>query len=151
MEATGAWTTAETRAFLTSEEGTVPLRLACHTVDDHLWLLSLWYLFRDDTLLCATSASADVVRYIESNPNVAFEVSVDTPPYFGVRGRGTASVSPDEDKQLLTTLLERYLGGTDSSLANRLLSKDRTEVVVRINPTKLYTWDFSERMTDVVE
>lgn len=150
MEITGAWTAEETRAFLTSEAGTVPLRLACHTPRDELWILSLWYAFRDDCLLCATATDADVVEFLDHDPNVAFEVSVEDPPYFGVRGRGEITMEPDDDKRLLRDLLHRYLGGTDSALGSRLLDDRREEVVIRIEPSHLSTWDFTERMTDVV-
>lgn len=150
MEVTGAWTAEEMRAFLTSDAGTVPLRLACHTPRDELWMLSLWYAFRDGCFLCATAADADLVTFLDHDSRVAFEVSVEDPPYFGVRGRGEATVEPDDEKQLLRELLDRYLGGTESSLADRLLAEDREEVVVRIEPTHLSTWDFSERMADAV-
>lgn len=150
MEVTGAWTADETRAFLTSDEGTVPVRLACHTPTGELWMLSLWYIFRDDRLLCATSADADVVEFLEHDSRVAFEVSVNEPPYFGVRGRGEVTVQPDEEKTLLRELLHRYLGGTESRLARRLLGDDREEVVLRIEPTQLSTWDFTGRMADAV-
>ncbi|WP_255198577.1 pyridoxamine 5'-phosphate oxidase family protein [Halorarius litoreus] len=151
MEVTGAWTAEETRAFLSSDAGTVPARLACHTTADELWMLSLWYTFCDGCLLCATAASADVVRFLRHDPRVAFEVSVDRPPYRGVRGRGEATVLPDEDKQLLRELLERYLGGTDSALADRLLAADREEVRIRIEPTTLSTWDYTDRMADAAD
>jgi hypothetical protein len=150
MEVTGAWTAEETRAFLTSEAGCVPLRLACHTPSGGLWILSLWYALREDCLVCATGADADVVTFLEHDPHVAFEVSVDEPPYFGVRGRGEATVEPDDDKRLLRDLFDRYLGGTDSALADQLLATDREEVVVRIDPTRLSTWDFTDRMADAV-
>ncbi|MFB6117002.1 pyridoxamine 5'-phosphate oxidase family protein [Halosegnis sp.] len=148
MRVTGDWAETETRAFLTSDDGRVPLRLACRTPAGGLWMLSLWYQWRDGGLDCATSASADVVEYLAHNDGVAFEVSVNEPPYRGVRGAGTADVSPDEDKQLLRELLDRYLDGTDSPLAGRLLREEREEVHVRINPEKVYTWDFSDRMRE---
>ena len=143
---TGAWDRAETEAFLTAE--TVPIRLSCHTRSGDLWMLSLWYRYRDGALWCATSASADVVDYLASDDRVAFEISTNEPPYKGVRGNGTASVEADPDKELLRDLLERYLDGTDSPLAERLLSPAREEVRVRIDPARLYTWDFTDRMTD---
>jgi len=144
MEPTGAWDRERTETFLQSE--TIPIRLSCHTQADVLWMLSLWYLYRDDALWCATSASADVVDYLTGDDRVAFEISTNDPPYKGVRGNGTASIEADPDKTLLKELLERYLGGTDSPLAERLLSPERDEVRIRIDPTKMYTWDFSERM-----
>ncbi|WP_253738269.1 pyridoxamine 5'-phosphate oxidase family protein [Halohasta salina] len=147
MEPTGAWDRERTEAFL--EGRTIPVRLACHTRADTLWMLSLWYLYRDGALWCATSASADVVDYLAGDNRVAFEISTNEPPYKGVRGNGTASVDADTDKDLLRELLERYLGGTDSPLAEQLLSPDREEVRIRIDPARIYTWDFSERMTGV--
>ena len=41
-------------------------------------------------------------------------------------------------------MLERYLGGTDSELAEILLAPGREEV--RIEVGRAYTWDFSDRM-----
>ena len=141
---TGAWSKAEAESYLT--ETTVPIRLACRTPSGGLWMLSLWYRYRDGAFHCATGADADIVRYLESDSGVAFEVSNDEPPYKGVRGAGTAAIEPDDDSALLEELLVRYLGGTDSRLANRLLDPDREEVRIRIEPTKLYAWDFTDRM-----
>jgi len=142
----GAWDAAETEAFLDS--ATVPLRLSCHANGESLWMLSLWFLYRDDALWCATSANADVVDYLADDDHVAVEISTNDPPYKGVRGNGAASVEADPEKALLRELLARYLGGTDSALADRLLSPERDEVRIRIDPNRLYTWDFSDRMSE---
>ncbi len=77
----GAWDAGETERFL--ESSTVPLRVACRTPDDEPWLLSLWYLYRDGALWCATGADADVVRYLRHDDGVAFEASTNHPPYRG--------------------------------------------------------------------
>jgi nitroimidazol reductase NimA-like FMN-containing flavoprotein (pyridoxamine 5'-phosphate oxidase superfamily) len=148
MRVTGDWSRGAVESFLTSEAGRVPIRLACHTGDGKLWMLSLWYRWRDGGFDCATSASARVVSYLREDDRVAFEASVNTPPYRGVRGNGTATVTPDEDKELVRALLERYLGGTDSELATWLLSPQREEVHVRVEPAHLYSWDFSDRMPE---
>jgi hypothetical protein len=111
-------------------------------------MLSLWYLLRDDALWCATSAEADLVTFLETDAGVAFEVSENEPPYRGVRGSAEATVYPDEGKDLLRDLLERYLGGTDSRLARRLLDEGREEVRIRIDPTRTHTWDYTSRMRD---
>lgn len=145
----GAWTAAEATTYL--QDTTVPIRLGCRTPDDGLWMLWLWYRYRDVAFHCATSATTDVVRYLDADPAVAFEVSDNDPPYRGVRGSGTASIESDGDKELLRALLERYLGGTDNALADRLLVEDREEVRISIEPTTRYTWDFTERMADAVE
>jgi nitroimidazol reductase NimA-like FMN-containing flavoprotein (pyridoxamine 5'-phosphate oxidase superfamily) len=142
---TGVWSEAEVETFL--ETTTVPIRLACRTPAGGLWMLSLWYRFEDSRLACATSADADIVEYLRADDGVAFEVSVNDPPYRGVRGSGTVRIEPDHDKELLRALLERYLGGTDSPLADTLLSEDREEVRLLIEPDRLYSWDFSGRMS----
>ena len=144
MDLTGDWNRETTEAFL--REQTIPVRLACRRPDGGLWMLSLWYRYRDDQLACATGAGARVVSYLREDPAVAFEVSTNEPPYRGVRGSGTASIEPDENKRVLRSLLERYLGGTDSALASQLLTPDRDEVQIRIDIERAYTWDFSDRM-----
>jgi hypothetical protein len=143
---TGAWSADELAAFL--DRTTVPLRLACHTPADRLWLVALWFAYRDETFVCATARDATVVDYLEHDPMVAFEVSTNDPPYRGVRGNGTARVEPDDDLSTLRELIERYLGGTDSTLAGRLLDADREEVAIVLEPERLYSWDFTERMRD---
>lgn len=154
MRRTGPWSESETAAYL--REATVPVRLSCRTPEDRPWMLSLWYEWAETPdgtpeLRCATGADADVVRYLRHDSEVAFEVSENDPPYRGVRGRGTATIEPDEGKALLRSLLERYLGGADNALGERLLSADREEVRIRVSPDRLHTWDFTERMRDVAD
>lgn len=146
-ELTGTWDRDRLRAFL--EETVVPLRLACTTPSDRLWMVSLWYRFDDGQFVCATSKRADLVRYLDHDPHVAFEVSTNEPPYKGVRGNGSVAIEADADKAVLRSLIERYVGGTDSAFARRLLDDDRDEVALSVAPERLYTWDFSSRMRDV--
>ncbi|QIO23750.1 pyridoxamine 5'-phosphate oxidase family protein [Haloarcula sp. JP-L23] len=141
---TGPWSDEELTDFL--ESTTVPIRIGCRRPDGDPWMLSLWYRYEDDTLQCATAADANVVGYLEHDDVVSFEVSTNDPPYRGVRGNGTATVTPDEGKATLRALIHRYLGGTDSPLAERLLSPDRHEVTITITPDRLHSWDYSSRM-----
>ena len=85
-----------------------------------------------------TGASATVVEYLREDPEVAFETSTNDLPYRGVRGAGTTSIAPGEDKTVLRSLIERYLGDTDSQLANYLLSPDRDEVRITIDIERTY-------------
>ena len=179
MHVRGQLSSADLAAFL--EQTAIPLRLACRTPQDNLWMCSLWFRLvtaegvgdepmddeaatggstadeatanetADDNwrLQCATSASADVVSFLESDPNAAFEVSTNRPPYAGVRGRGTVSIEPDPEKETLRDLLERYLGGTDSQLATTLLDPEREEVTLTLEPAVVYGWDYASRMGDI--
>lgn len=144
VEYTGRWSADQVAAFL--DRTVVPLRLACQTPAGRLWMVALWFRFRDEGFECATASDATVVEYLRHDSGVAFDVSTNDPPYMGVRGSGRAAVEPDEDKQVLGALLERYLGGADSPLAERLLDPARDEVVLRIEPDRLFSWDYTGRM-----
>ncbi len=144
MDVRGSLSRSELETLL--ETTAVPVRLACHRPDDSLWMLSLWFRYREETIECATATSADVVAFLERDPAVAFEVSTNDPPYRGVRGNGTATVEPDPEKAVLRKLLERYLETTDGPLARRLLSDDRDEVTISIDLETVYGWDYSGRM-----
>ncbi|AFO58076.1 MULTISPECIES: pyridoxamine 5'-phosphate oxidase [Natrinema] len=141
----GAWTEADVETFL--RETTVPIRLGTRRPDGSLWLVTLWVRYRDGTLECATQANADVVRFLRNDPEIGFDISTNDIPYRGIRGTGTADIEPD-GKPVLRDLVERYLGGTDSPLAEWLLAEDREEVTIRIEPREVYSWDYSDRMGD---
>ena len=143
METTGPWDRDRVDEFL--DGARIPVRIGCRTPRDAPWIVSLWFSW-DGAINCATSASADLAAFLEHDNHVSFEVSTNDPPYKGVRGRGRANVSPDADKELLRSLLERYLGGTDNSTGDRLLRSEREEIRVRIEPERLHSWDYSGRM-----
>jgi hypothetical protein len=134
--------------FLEKHHG--PLRLACISTSGWLVILSLWYLTSGEKLYCASTNSAKVISYLAKHPNCAFEVSTDNPPYVGVRGQGVAILKPELGGAILRRLLERYLHGTTSKLARRLLQKERLEVAIEITPRSSFMWDYTERMRDSI-
>jgi nitroimidazol reductase NimA-like FMN-containing flavoprotein (pyridoxamine 5'-phosphate oxidase superfamily) len=140
----GPWSREQLAQFL--DEALMPLRIGCRRPDGGLWMLSLWYDFENGVFLCATGSDSDIARFLREDAAVSFELSTNRPPYMGVRGNGTATLEPDTEKELLTTLLDRYLGGADSELAELLLADDREELVIKIEPDRLFTWDFTDRM-----
>lgn len=148
-ELSGAWSEDEVTAFL--QEVTVPVRIATCRPDGSLWPVTVWYQYRNGVFECATRATADLVRILENDPSVGIDVSTNEPPYSGIRGTGTAVLSEDGGEEVLRDLVQRYLGGTDSSLAQRLLGGDRQEALIRIDPEEIYSWDYSDRMRDVSE
>ena len=156
MDPTGPWDRDRVDDYLA--EARVPVRLGCRTPSDRPWIVSLWFAWDPDAgadadadspsgaIRCATSADADLVEFVAHDDEVSFDVSTNDPPYKGVRGRGRATVRPDEGKDLLRTLLTEYLGGVDNPTGERLLRPEREEVEIRIEPERLHTWDYSGRM-----
>jgi len=140
----GAWDEDDVAQFL--REATIPIRLCARRPNGSHWLVALWYRYRDGRLECATGAEADLVGFLRRNPEVAFDVSTNRIPYRGVRGSGTVTLAPDTEKTVLRSLLDRYVGRTDTPLGRELLRDGRDEVCITIDPEDVYSWDFSSRM-----
>jgi nitroimidazol reductase NimA-like FMN-containing flavoprotein (pyridoxamine 5'-phosphate oxidase superfamily) len=140
----GPWSKDEAWAFL--EGAVIPLRLA--VTDGSGWplVLSLWFVADGDELLVATRPTSVVAQRLAEAPRCAFEVAGDQPPYRGVRGRAEVTIDRGAGAATLTRLLERYLGGTDSPLAARLLRGADDEVCLRLRPVSLVSWDYRGRM-----
>ncbi len=83
---------------------------------------------------------------LKQDPLCGFEIAPDTIPYHGVRGQGRVTLTRTGAGELLERLIHRYLEGTDSTLAQWLLSRADQEYAVRIAPTWATSWDFSHRM-----
>lgn len=132
------------------KEVQIPLRLSCVTESGWPMVLSLWYVYIDGKLYCATVEMAKVVKYLRAEPRCAFEVAADEPPYCGIRGQARATISKPRGVEILKMLLERYLGGANSSLAKKLLKEGRSEVAIELQPINHTIWDFTDRMQDAV-
>lgn len=143
----GPWSAARVSRWL--EETRIPLRLACTTGSGWPAIVSLWFQLEDGALWCATPASARVTSYLEGDSRCAFEVATSEIPYRGLRGQGRARIEPEEGRRVLRALIQRYLGDEDSELARWLLGRTEPEVALRIEPLRIYTWDYSERMQDL--
>ncbi len=136
---------AEHGDFLSASR--VPLRLGILDEDGGPRVLSLWYLWQDGALWCATSPKAWVVERLRADPRCGFEVAGDAPPYRGVRGRGRAVLDPARGEAILGALVDRYLGTRETRFARWLLARSAGEMAIRIVPEKLSQWDYSRRMT----
>ena len=141
----GPYSLVEAERYL--RDTVVPLRLACTTSTGWPLVLSLWYLYRDGALWCATSPRALILRHLEHDGRCGFEVAPNEPPYRGVRGQAQAALIRGAGGGLLEQLIQRYLGTTDSPLARQLLSRAAEEVAIRLTPTRLSSWDYRRRMT----
>jgi len=124
----------------------IPIRIASNGASGHPIMASLWFLPQGDKLWCATQKSANMASLLARDPRCAFEVSVEDPPYRGVRGTGLATLHDDRGEEILYALIERYLGSTDSKFARSLLKRAGQETAIAIEPQTLVSWDFEARM-----
>lgn len=143
----GPWTAAQINSFLAVTRW--PLRLACQGSDGFPRVVSVWFRLQDDALECVSHRDSALVRMLERDARVAFEVSPNEPPYYGVRGQAHARLQALGNSNALDDLVERYLQDRNSRVARWLLSRKAEEVLVRLTPERLFSWDYRERMTDV--
>jgi len=140
-----AWTAAQAVEFL--DDTRVPLRVSTLDAEGYPHITSLWSLYVDGHWLSCTQRSAVVCRHLRRNPRVGFEVAVCAPPYRGLSGQGEATVLEEDATALLGTLADRFLEGRDQRLRQWLLSRASTEVIIRIEPRRVTSWDFRRRMS----
>ncbi|MDG2051118.1 MAG: pyridoxamine 5'-phosphate oxidase family protein [Myxococcota bacterium] len=146
MTIKGPWSQQQITQFF--EEVRVPLRIACNGLSGNPVLASLWYLPEDGRLWCATQSQSSAARLIAQDGRCAFEVSLETIPYRGVRGQGSATLDPSRGEEVLRRLIDRYIAGTAPQLAQTLLQRLDTETAIVITPDTLVAWDFTERMIE---
>ena len=139
-----SWNQQTIAAFLRAT--VIPVRLACTDSGGAPLICSLWYVYQDDAIWCATQQSANIVTLLERQPQCGFEIAPDSMPYRGVRGQGRVTLLIEEGPGLLLQLIDRYLGDRDSGFSKWLIEKSSTEVAIKIEPDWLTSWDFSKRM-----
>jgi len=141
----GPWSARGAVEYL--DRARIPLRLA--TLSESGWpsVTSLWFVRDGDELLCATQRDAAVARALRREPRCGFEVGVEDPPYHGVRGQARARVDAAGAPDVLAMLIARYLGDTRTDFARWLISRADREVVLRLVPERIISWDYRARMT----
>lgn len=146
MKTTGPWNDEQIEQFLS--ECRVPLRLATHGQSGFPMLVSLWFVPLEGRLWCATRGDAHIAALVERDERCAWEVSLETPPYRGVRGSAIARVVPERGREILERLIDRQGIDRDSDFAAFLLSRADDEVAIEIEPRTRVSWDFTKRMRD---
>ncbi len=144
FEIKGPWSREQVDSYLGSTR--VPLRLACVGQDGFPRVVSVWFKYADGCLLCASHKDSQLVNLLRRSQKVGFEVAPNEPPYYGVRGQGTAEISEDGGAEMLQQLIDRFLGDSNESLAEWLTSRAEDEVLIRIELQRVFTWDYRERM-----
>lgn len=132
------------------QESRIPLKLAFNNNQGVPGIVSLWFSYEDGKLRCVTHRAAWVLKCLEHNRRVGFEISTHDIPYRGVRGHGSATVTPLGGSDLLLRLILKYLGTEDCHLARWLLKRSEAERVITIEIDQLSSWNYRDRMADLV-
>ncbi len=112
--------------------------------------VSLWYVYLEERIFCATQRNAKIIEYLSGNPKCGFEVAGDLPSYRGVSGWGYAILDKVRGVEILCMLIKKYLRDEKSSLAYFLLRRNENEMAIEITPLSMFSYDYSDRMKDIV-
>ena len=129
-------------------EAITPLRFSCMTPSGFPSIISLWYLYKDGKIYCATQKNAKVISYIKENNKCAFEITTGQFPYKGIRGHGIVNLREDIAIETLNALIDRFIGNKESFLSRYLLKRKDEEIAIEITPSRLFPWDYSNRMSN---
>ncbi len=140
----------EVEQFLQSK-----LNMQLATIDDEGYPLvqPVWFLYDKESgrIFTGTQKTTKKVQSIRKNPDrVYFSIDDENYPYKGVKGRATARISEDIEKNLpiINEISVKYLGALEHPLAKMLIDNARngTEVVIELTPRFLSAWDFGKAM-----
>jgi len=126
----------------------IPIRIGCIDGNGLPRVVSMWFLYKDGVLYCATSKFAKIVSWLEVHSKCGFEVAPDNPPYCGVRGTGSVEILDDPDKAMLKEIYLKYCKDTPNQFQNFLFSGGRIEVVLKITIERTMMWNFTRRMEE---
>ena len=139
-------TEAEVEKFLESK-----LNIQLATIDDEGYpnVQPVWFLYENGRLYTGTQKATKKVQNIRKNPDkIYFSIDDENFPYKGVKGRGSAAISEDVQRnlQVVEKINLKYLGTQEHPLAKMMAdnTKNGTEVVIEIPPKIFYAWDFSK-------
>ncbi len=139
-----AWSEQQITDYLTKTD--TPIRLSCQTNDGYPVICSVWFDYRDGFIWAASHKNSHLIKSLKKHPKVGFEIANNEFPYHGIRGKGDISLIDDSEGQVLETLINKYLQGSNTQLAHWLLSRKADEYAIKIQPLSINSWDFSKRM-----
>ena len=144
IKSASSWNEEQVTRFLKDAE--LPVRLAFSDANGLPRVCSLWYRYDYGALYCASHQNAYLVKQLQRNNKLSFEVSTNDYPYKGVRGQGMAELTRENAEQVLAGLIQKYLGNSNQQLASWLMSRVAEEYVIKVTLRAVNAWDFSSRM-----
>ena len=145
MKIKGAWSPIEVDKYLM--DTILPARISVISPNNWPIIVSLWFLFENGSLYCATKKTSRIAECLSRSNRCAFEIARDNAPYFGVRGQGKATLVSENGNYILSRLADRYLGKGDSEFRSWLMSNVENEIAIRIDPNNFFSWDYRKRMS----
>ncbi|KND33537.1 PPOX class F420-dependent oxidoreductase [Streptomyces acidiscabies] len=110
--------------------------VATLTASGHPHLTVVWIKRDGDDLVFSTTADRAQGKNLARDPRITIMISPPENPYTYAEIRGTATVTPDLDRELPNELSLKYTG-QDYATFNPASKEDGDRVIVRVTPTKI--------------
>jgi hypothetical protein len=123
------------------------------TVDEngHANIHPAWYYYDEskEKIYVETGRHSKKMENLSRNETIYFYIDDPSPPYKGVRGKGSVEVHRDVNFNVLIAqkIHLRYLGNLEHPIAHELEDaiKKGQSVVLEISPKYYSTWDYSKQ------
>ena len=123
------------------------------TVDEngHANIHPAWYYYDDskEKIYVETGRHSKKMENLSRNETIYFCIDNPSPPYKGVRGKGSVEVHRDVNFNILIAqkIHLRYLGNLEHPIAHELEDaiKEGQSVILEISPKYYSTWDYSKQ------
>lgn len=116
--------------------------LATYRKNGDVLLTPVWHEWRDGGFNIVIDGDDVKARNIKRDPRASFSLYDNDPPYRGIELRTKARLISDGAVETMTRIAIRYVG--EEAGREYAKSLDGGEVIVRLEPGDLRTWDFAD-------
>ena len=120
------------------------VRAASNSPDGFPYLVATWYLYEDDKLFFFCGRAAPRAAAIRRDPKMVFLIDDDHYPYRQVTIQGSGEVEESESKagEYIERICVRYLGPDAGLRYSESLKHSINPVLVRVEMSKLFSWNY---------
>jgi PPOX class probable F420-dependent enzyme len=118
--------------------------LATHRRDGSVLLSPVWHEWRDGGFNVVTRSVDGKARHLQRDPRANIVVCEHVMPYRGVELQTTAQLIAAGAEEATHRIATRYLGPAEGAA---YAARAEDDVIVRLEPGTLRTWDFADETT----
>jgi PPOX class probable F420-dependent enzyme len=119
--------------------------LATYRRDGSVLLSPVWHEWRDGGLNIMTRSDDIKAKHLRRDPRAAVVVCEHVPPYRGVELHATPKFVTEGVAEIGKRIATRYLGREEGA---RYAEEGLDDLLIRLEPGKLRTWDFADDFED---
>ena len=117
--------------------------LATYRRDGSVLLSPVWHEWRDGGFSVVTGSDGIKAKHLQREPRAAIVVGEHVRPYRGIEVHATARLVTDGVDEVVRRIATRYLGNSEGA---RYAEEAGDDLLIRLEPGKLRTWDFADEL-----